>query len=225
MNTIDINTLVELMVRLLIAGVFGGIIGFDREYREKEAGLRTHFLVALGSALFMIISQYGFSDVTNDGRFDGSRVAAQIVTGIGFIGAGSIIFHKHMVRGLTTAAGLWTASGIGMAVGGGMYILGAAATILTLIGLEALRFALKKSGIEYRSAKIAFTVRDQAELKETIRKLNALGCRTRRCSTSQVKNGWVRVAMVLRYKDRVESDGRLLSELASHQDLRMVKND
>ena len=93
------------------------------------------------------------------------------------------------------------------------------------VASEALRFALKKSGIEYRSAKIAFTVRDQAELKETIQKLKALGCRTSRCSTSQVKNGWVRVAMVLRYKDRVESDGRLLSELASHQDLRMVKND
>ena len=221
----DIDTLVELMVRLLVAGCFGGIIGFDREYREKEAGLRTHFLVALGSALFMIVSQYGFGSSSVAGRFDGSRVAAQIVSGIGFIGAGSIIFHKHMVRGLTTAAGLWTAAGIGMAVGGGMYILGAAATILTLIGLEALRFAIKKSGIDYRSAKVAFTVRDQAELKEAIKNLKSLGCRTTRCSTDQVKNGWLRIAMVIRYHERIESDGRLLCELASHQDLRIVKND
>lgn len=222
-NGIDINTLIELVIRLLIAGTFGGVIGFDRAYREKEAGLRTHFLVALGSALFMIISQYGFGDFSR--QYDGSRVAAQIVSGIGFIGAGSIIFHKHMIRGLTTAAGLWTAAGIGMAVGGGMYVLGAAATILTLIGLEALRFAIKKSGIEYRSAKVAFTVRDQQELKDAIKALKSLGCKTSRCSTEQVKNGWVRVAMVIRYKERVENDGRLLCELASHEDLRVVKYD
>ena len=223
-NNINPDVLVELMLRLLVAGAFGGVIGFDREYREKEAGLRTHFLVALGSALFMIISQYGFVDFASR-HYDGSRVAAQIVSGIGFIGAGSIIFHKHIIRGLTTAAGLWTAAGIGMAVGGGMYILGAAATILTLIGLEALRFALKKSGIEYRSAKVAFTVRDQQELKDAIKKLKSLGCRTSRCSTEQVKNGWVRVVMVIRYKERIESDGRLLCELASHEDLRVVRYD
>ena len=130
MTSLPIETIGELIVRLLVAGLFGGVIGIDRTYREKEAGLRTHFLVAVGSALFMIISQYGFGDVhgLNDGRYDGSRVAAQIVTGIGFIGAGSIIFHKRMIRGLTTAAGLWTASGIGMAVGGATaYLKGAMA--------------------------------------------------------------------------------------------------
>ena len=223
MQSLPLATVGELVVRLLIAGVFGGVIGIDRTYREKEAGLRTHFLVAVGSALFMIISQYGFADFSR--QYDGSRVAAQIVSGIGFIGAGSIIFHKHMIRGLTTAAGLWTAAGIGMSVGGGMYVLGAAATILTLIGLEALRFAIKKSGIEYRSAKVAFTVRDQQELKDAIKALKSLGCKTSRCSTEQVKNGWVRVAMVIRYKERVENDGRLLCELASHEDLRVEKYD
>lgn len=227
MIDLPFETVLELMLRLLVAGLFGGVIGIDRTYREKEAGLRTHFLVAVGSALFMIISQYGFGDVhgLNNGRYDGSRVAAQIVSGIGFIGAGSIIFHKRMVRGLTTAAGLWTASGIGMAVGGGLYIIAAAATLLTLIGLEALRFALTQSGMTNRSAKVAFTVRNQEELKEAIRRLKALGCRVNRCSTSDTKNAWLRVAMDIRYHEKVENDGRLLSELASHPDLRVVKND
>lgn len=227
MMNIPLETLGELILRLLVAGIFGGVIGIDRTYREKEAGLRTHFLVAVGSALFMIISQYGFGDVhgLNDGRYDGSRVAAQIVSGIGFIGAGSIIFHKRIIRGLTTAAGLWTASGIGMAVGGGLYIIAAAATLLTLIGLEALRFALTKSGIDYRSAKVAFTVRNQEELKEAIHRIKALGCKVSRCSTSAHKGAWLRVVMDIRFHEKVENDGRLLAELASHPDLRVVKND
>ena len=107
-----------LVLRLLLAGVLGAIIGLDREYRAKEAGFRTHFLVSLGSALFMVISQYGFEEVAeaNGANYDGARVAAQIVSGIGFLGAGTIIFHKQFIRGLTTAAGMWATAGIGMAV-------------------------------------------------------------------------------------------------------------
>ena len=99
------------------------VIGLDREYRAKEAGYRTHFLVSLGSALIMIVSQYGFMEVVKmEGiDLDPSRVAAQVVSGIGFIGAGTIIFQKQIVRGLTTAAGIWATSGIGLAIGAGMY--------------------------------------------------------------------------------------------------------
>ena len=108
---------VEFLLRLFCAAVLGGIIGLEREYRSKEAGFRTHFLVALGSALFMIVSAYGFTDaLTNDlQRWDLSRVAAQVVSGIGFIGAGTIIFRKteNIVSGLTTAAGLWVTAAIG----------------------------------------------------------------------------------------------------------------
>ena len=102
------------------------VIGLDREYRAKEAGYRTHFLVSLGSALIMIVSQYGFMEVVKmEGiDLDPSRVAAQVVSGIGFIGAGTIIFQKQIVRGLTTAAGIWATSGIGLAIGAGMYWLG-----------------------------------------------------------------------------------------------------
>lgn len=127
--------------RLCVAGLCGTIIGLDREYRVKDAGFRTHFLVALGSALMMVVSQYGFVEqlaAHGDLRFDPGRIAAQVVSGIGFIGAGTIILHRQLVRGLTTAASLWATAGIGLAAGAHMYVLAGAATVLTLFGLEAL---------------------------------------------------------------------------------------
>ena len=138
----------ELITRIFVAALLGGAIGLEREYRAKEAGFRTHFLVALGSALFMIVSAYGFEGtmITESHRWDVSRVAAQVVSGIGFIGAGTIIFHKreNVVRGLTTAAGLWVTAAIGLACGGGMYILSIGSTFLVLVGLEAFNFFLRK---------------------------------------------------------------------------------
>ena len=129
------------MLRLFIAALFGGLIGLEREYRAKEAGFRTHFLVALGSALFMLLSQYGFEGILSTGqnvRLDPSRIAAQVVSGIGFIGAVTIIFQKHIVRGLTTAAGLWVTAAIGMSTGAGLFILSLLATVLVLICLETM---------------------------------------------------------------------------------------
>ena len=135
----------EFILRIFIAGLLGGAIGLEREYRAKEAGFRTHFLVGLGSGLFMILSAHGFSDVIiNEAtRHDVSRIAAQVVSGIGFIGAGCIIFQKHAVRGLTTAAGLWVTAAIGMAAGAGLYLLAIETTALVLIGLEAFNHALR----------------------------------------------------------------------------------
>ena len=124
----------NFILRLFIAGILGGLIGFEREFRAKEAGVRTHFIVALGSALFMLISQYGFS-----GQFDHARVAAQVVSGIGFIGAGVIIFQKNVIRGVTTAAGMWVAAAIGLACGAGMYAVSVAAMLMTVICLETMR--------------------------------------------------------------------------------------
>jgi putative Mg2+ transporter-C (MgtC) family protein len=156
----------------LLAGSLGAIIGLDREYRAKEAGFRTHFLVCLGSALFMIISQYGFADIVkaNGANYDGARVAAQIVSGIGFLGAGTIIFHKQFIRGLTTAAGMWATAGIGMAIGGGMYFLGVAATILVLIGLEVLTLAFGKIGLS--SISITFYTSDKANLEKVVEEIH-----------------------------------------------------
>lgn len=161
-----------LVLRLLVAGTLGAIIGLDREYRAKEAGFRTHFLVSLGSALFMVISQYGFKEIVeaNGANYDGARVAAQIVSGIGFLGAGTIIFHKQFIRGLTTAAGMWATAGIGMAVGGGMYFIGIAATILVLIGLEALTLAFGKIGLS--SVSITFYTSDKNNLVEVVEEIH-----------------------------------------------------
>jgi len=127
-----------LVTRLVLAGILGALIGAEREYRAKVAGTRTHFLVALGSALLMIVSQYGFLDLTRDGKgtVDVARIAAQIVSGIGFIGAGTIMVHRQVVHGLTTAAGIWVAAGIGMAVASGMYALAVSTSALSLLGLE-----------------------------------------------------------------------------------------
>ncbi len=137
----------EFILRIFVAAMLGGAIGLEREYRAKEAGLRTHFLVALGSALFMIVSAYGFDGIKlgEEQRWDIARIAAQVVTGIGFIGAGTIIFNKseNIIRGLTTAAGVWVTAAIGLACGGGMYILAAVSTALVLIGLEAFNLLIR----------------------------------------------------------------------------------
>ena len=156
----------DFFFRLLVAGVLGAIIGLDREYRAKEAGFRTHFLVALGSALFMIVSKYGFWDILGDTGIglDPSRIAAQVVSGIGFLGAGTIIIQKLFVRGLTTAAGIWATSAIGLAVGAGQYWLGISAMLLTLLGLEGLGYIFQK--ISQRNVLLIFTTTSQEVIKE-----------------------------------------------------------
>ena len=131
------NETVVMVLRLALAAVLGGLIGAEREYRSKVAGTRTHLLVALGAALMMLVSQHGFG-----GTGDPGRVAAQIVSGIGFIGAGAIMVNKHAVHGLTTAAGIWVAAGIGMATAAGLYMLAIATTVLALVGLEVFGFFL-----------------------------------------------------------------------------------
>lgn len=147
------DTTFDFILRITVAAILGGAIGLEREYREKAAGFRTHFLVALGSALFMIISVYGFDGglTSANHRLDVSRVAAQVVSGIGFIGAGSIVFQKNMVVGLTTAAGVWVTAAIGLACGSGMYLLSTAATVLVLIGFEAFNLFLR--GVDKHKAK------------------------------------------------------------------------
>ena len=123
--------------RMIIAGMCGVLIGLERKNRSKEAGVRTHCVVACASALMMLISKYGFADMTigADGvrGADGARIAAQVVSGIGFLGAGMIFVHKNTVTGLTTAAGIWATSGVGLAIGAGMYIVGIAASVIVIL--------------------------------------------------------------------------------------------
>ncbi len=129
------NILGELyhLISILLSVVLGFAIGFERKLRYKEAGIRTHTIVCVGSALITVVSKYGFGE---DGT-DASRVAAQIVSGIGFLGAGIIVYRKHEIHGLTTAAGVWATSGVGMAAGTGLYIVAAGATVI-IIAVQCL---------------------------------------------------------------------------------------
>ncbi|MBR3942457.1 MAG: MgtC/SapB family protein [Clostridia bacterium] len=128
------------IIRMLVACLCGIAIGFERKNRSKEAGIRTHCIVCLASALMMIISKYAFEDMLTDPTFlgidiklDPSRMAQGIVTGVGFLGAGMIFVHRQSIVGLTTAAGIWCTAGIGMAIGSGMYFLGVIATVIMLL--------------------------------------------------------------------------------------------
>lgn len=160
---------VEVLERLLLATLLGGVIGIERERREWAAGLRTHMLVCLGAALAIIVSAFGFADVlqTKGVILDPSRIAAQVISGIGFLGAGTILFlqREQVIRGLTTAAGLWAVAAIGLAAGSGMYVAAVLATVvvsLIMAGLKPLerRFFNHHAG----PPRMLLSLSDEAEL-------------------------------------------------------------
>ena len=186
------------ILRIICAGICGILVGFERQYRSKEAGIRTHFMVACGAALMMVISKYAFFDVISGGliagadiRLDPSRVASTIVSGVGFLGAGTIFVHKNTITGLTTAAGLWATAGIGMAFGSGMYLVGFAATgimvlsqILLHMNFKFLRGSrIKKiiiSGVnrdDYQSYLTEFLLQHKIKVQDTRIKKNPDGSR------------------------------------------------
>lgn len=120
----------ELLLRIFVAMILGMLIGNERKNRMKSAGMRTHALVALGSALIMVVSKYGFSDTVQG---NGARLAAQVVSGVGFLGAGMIFVRHNLVSGLTTAAGVWTTAGIGLTIGAGMYFVGIFSALMVVL--------------------------------------------------------------------------------------------
>jgi len=166
-----------VFVKLLLAGMAGGAVGLEREKHGRPAGLRTHLLVALGACLMMIISEafhlkYAMHDTTSALRLDPSRTAAQIITGIGFLGAGVIIKEGASVRGLTTAASLWLSAGLGMAFGMGLFIPGVMTTVLALLSLIFLKMlepVIKKD----RYLDIAITANNRPGLQDEVEKLFA----------------------------------------------------
>ncbi|GAB2766629.1 hypothetical protein GCM10027275_05690 [Rhabdobacter roseus] len=132
----------EIALRLCVAALLGGIVGLERERKDWAAGLRTHMMVCVGAALSMLVSAHGFYEVLTHEHIelDPSRVAAQVVSGIGFLGAGTILFlRQEVIRGLTTASGLWTVAAIGLATGGGMYFAAATTTVLAILVLWGLQ--------------------------------------------------------------------------------------
>src|SRR5579859_487934 len=132
---------VEMLLRLLTAAALGSLIGFERERLLWAAGIRTHMLVCVGSCLIMIVSQYGFSSILTEKNvvLDPSRIAAQVVSGIGFLGAGAILARGEIVKGLTTAASIWTVAAVGLAVGGGLYLAASTSTVIILIILAGIK--------------------------------------------------------------------------------------
>jgi putative Mg2+ transporter-C (MgtC) family protein len=150
----------QIILRLIVATVLGGIVGVERERLERAAGLRTHALVGVGAALFMIVSAFGFSDIlgTQGVGLDPSRIAAQVVSGIGFLGAGTIIFQREIVRGLTTAASVWAVAAIGLAVGGGMYLAAIVTTGLVLVVLAGLKPIENRFFLHRRTRLLTLTV-------------------------------------------------------------------
>ena len=161
----------EILFRLFLASVFGGLIGLERERKEWAAGMRTHMMVSLGSALIMMVSAFGFSDVLGRENIvlDPSRIAAQVVSGIGFIGAGTILFmNKGRIRGLTTAAGLWTVAAIGLATGAGMYIAACAATFFALVILWALQPLEKRITQKFKQKTLSIEAKANANTKDIL---------------------------------------------------------
>ena len=194
----------DLILRLFLAGVLGGLIGFERELRAKEAGLRTHFVVALGSALFMIISQYGFVGH----QHDAARVAAQVVSGIGFIGAGVIIFQKNAVRGVTTAAGLWVAAAIGLACGARMYPVSVAATLMTILCLETMHFFHRRYGEKVVEVTLA-----SAEEADQLAVLDKLKEENLNLESYSVSGGKIHLSLRMRQKDYAETLRKFVKNL------------
>ncbi len=168
----------EMIGRLLLAALLGSVIGFERERLSWAAGLRTHMLVCVGATLIMIVSAFGFSDIlgTPNVILDPSRIAAQVVSGIGFLGAGSILLRGEVIRGLTTAASLWTVAGVGLAVGGGLYVPAVASTGI-ILGILA---GIKPLEEKYRASRQSTELYVQATKGEmSLGSLNdALGART-----------------------------------------------
>ena len=170
----------EMVTRLVLAATMGGLIGFERERLLWAAGLRTHMLVCVGSCLIMLVSSFGFSDILGqkDVVLDPSRVAAQVVSGIGFLGAGTILLRGEVVKGLTTAASLWAVAAIGLAVGGGLYVAATTTTLLVVGILAGLKPVAEHLHDRLQARELHLIVKRGAVSIETLQK--ASGERTSR---------------------------------------------
>ena len=201
-------------IRLVLSAILGFAIGFERKARYKEAGVRTHTIVTLGSCIIMLVSKYGFEGA------DSARVAAQIVSGIGFIGAGMIVYKRQAIQGLTTAAGIWTTAGVGMAVGAGMYMLAIIATVL-IIAMQCIMhlpysFFKKK---RYVSLKIIFTYKGKEN--ETVKKIFEVDSFTRVNVTRNVDGDALFTTYV--NTDKVFSDEMIREFLVSYPFIQSIE--
>ena len=195
-----------VLLRLTISTVIGGVIGFEREIRDHPAGFRTHILISIGSTLLMLLSIYIPQTYQQFQNGDPSRIAAQVVTGIGFLGAGAILRLGVNVRGLTTAASIWVVAGIGLAIGGGMYLAAVAAAVLTLLALVFLD-VVKKHLTRHRSFKFIkiFMKTDQMQTKEIYSIFRSFSIQIKSADISQsFENRTVNMELFVKIPEKVE---------------------
>lgn len=167
-----------ILLRLILASLLGGVIGLERERKNWSAGMRTHMMVCLGAALTIIVSSYGFSEALKMDHvvLDPARIAAQVISGIGFLGAGIIMFLKPgFIRGLTTASGLWTVAAIGLAVGSGLYIAAISATVIAFVILLILQPFEERFARRFRQHLVRVSLNDTANPYRIIDKIIELG--------------------------------------------------
>ncbi|HKY23558.1 MAG TPA: MgtC/SapB family protein [Gaiella sp.] len=212
----------EGVARLLLVVLLAGAVGLERELRDQEAGLRTHMLVGLGSALFVIVGNFSWSELEfgNDVGvvLDPSRVVAYVITGIGFLGAGTIIKHGINIKGLTTAASLWVVAAVGVAVGAGDYGLGVVATAIVLLSLWPVRMLANALGLRAsRGHRLELELEPQGSVAAVLARLEAQGAETMSAKLTE-EDDVRRLELVM-----VQSDadlGRLLDAAASAPDVR-----
>lgn len=215
------DIMLKASIRLVVAMILGGIVGLEREYRAKDAGFRTHFLVALGSALFTLVSIYGFTE----GVKDTSRIAAQVVSGIGFLGAGIIVFQKNVIRGLTTAAGLWVTAAIGMACGVGQFYMAVFVTALMLIGLEVLSHFIPHIGasvvqISFASPSRKMTAQAIQNLRRLVVEVVSYEIKDKRTSSGVLYEVHMEVRM-----NRGQRNDKLLDALQNFDDVTILDEE
>ena len=207
----------ELLVRLLVACVCGCVIGVERSFRQKEAGIRTHVILALGAALMMIVSKYGFFDlVAQNINADGSRIASNIVTGISFLGAGVIFVRGGSIKGLTTAAGIWATAGIGMALGAGMYTIGISCTVgMIIIQLLLHKFMPFSENMETNIITIKVTEGSQG-LDQITEELTKAGIMITGIRFKKQDNGITKAELTVRTKKKTSM--KALLELVNNNE-------
>lgn len=206
-----------LLSRMLLAVLCGAFIGFERSRRQKEAGIRTHIMVTLGSALVVIVSKYGFLDVAGAPgiNVDVSRMAANIVTGVSFLGAGVIFLRGGYVKGLTTAAGIWSTAGVGCAIGAGMYIIGISATAMIIVIQIILHCSLpnpENMPVAELSFRTDYNVGVVSEIKECMQKLNV---NILKLSMKKKKDNTMIIGLTVRIPQSLTPD-RILDEVSNH---------
>lgn len=202
---VDIMDNDYMIVRMLLSCFCGMVIGFERSKRQKDAGIRTHMLVALGATLAMLVSKYGFFDLLQyEGlRADASRIASNVITGVGFLGAGVIFVRDVSIKGLTTAAGIWTTASVGLAIGAGMYTVGIFATVIMIIFQLMLHKYLTR--LENTSNEFAVVLKDSPEAVSEFRDmLNSMNIKLETCKMTRNRDKTITLDVTIK-KSRTTS--------------------